>query len=80
MIKQRFMNRINSDRADSNSVSIILWIVFTAVLVITVGGIIFHAVSTKGKAVGECIKMSNSRFGQDSDPQWVAENCTSAGS
>jgi hypothetical protein len=59
MLKERFMNRINSDRADSTSVSMILWIVFTVVLVITVGGIIFNAVKNKGTDVGNCITHSN---------------------
>jgi hypothetical protein len=59
MLKERFMNRINSDRADSTSVSMILWIVFTVVLVITVGGIIFNAVKAKGTSVGNCISNSN---------------------
>lgn len=63
MLKNRFMNRINSDRADSNSVSMILWIVFTVVLVITVGTIIFNAVKAKGTAVGKCINGSQSVFG-----------------
>jgi hypothetical protein len=63
MLKERFMNRINSDRADSTSVSMILWIVFTVVLVITVGGIIFNAVKNKGTSVGNCISNSNTVFG-----------------
>jgi hypothetical protein len=63
MLKERFMNRINSDRADSTSVSMILWIVFTVVLVITVGGIIFNAVKAKGTNVGNCISKSNTLFG-----------------
>ena len=62
MLKQRFINRVNSDRADSNSVSMILWIVLTVVLVITVGGIIFNAVRRKGMAVGECIDKSDYLF------------------
>ena len=62
MLKQRFINRVNSDRADSNSVSMILWIVLTVVLVLTVGGIIFKAVNSKGTAVGECIDQSGSLF------------------
>lgn len=62
MLKQRFINRVNSDRADSNSVSMILWIVLTVVLVLTVGGIIFNAVRRKGTAVGECIDKSGSLF------------------
>jgi hypothetical protein len=67
MLKERFINRINSDRADSTSVSMILWIVFTVVLVITVGGIIFNAVKTKGTSVGNCISQSNTLFGSQ-DP------------
>lgn len=67
MIKERFMNRVNSDRADSNSVSMILWIVFTVVLVITVGGLIFNAVKKKGQSVADCINDSNSVFGGSSD-------------
>lgn len=62
MLKQRFINRVNSDRADSNSVSMILWIVLTVVLVLTVGGIIFNAVKKKGDAVGKCIEKSDTLF------------------
>jgi hypothetical protein len=58
MLKERFMNRINSDRADSTSVSMILWIVFTVVLVITVGGIVFNNIKTKGHAAAVCIQNS----------------------
>lgn len=67
MLKQRFINRVNSDRADSNSVSMILWIVFTVVLVITVGGIIYKAVSDKGNAVGKCIQASGTSFKSKKD-------------
>jgi hypothetical protein len=62
MLKERFMNRINSDRADSTSVSMILWIVFTVVLVITVGHIIFAHVYGEGITVGNCIDNSNTEF------------------
>jgi hypothetical protein len=55
-------NRISSDRGDSNTISIILWIVFTVVLVIAVGKIIFDAVKARGDKVAACIKNSNNVF------------------
>lgn len=62
MLKKRFINRVNSDRADTNSVSMILWIVLTVVLVITIGAIIYNTIKNKATAVGHCIDQSNTLF------------------
>ena len=67
MLKERFMNRINSDRADSTSVSMILWIVFTVVLVITVGGIIYKAVWGRADGARNYINNSSGVFERSAD-------------
>lgn len=58
----RMKERMNSDQADSLTISQILWITFTVVLVLFVGQKIYAAVSAKGNAVSDCIKSSNTLF------------------
>lgn len=60
MLKEHFLNRFNSNRADSNSVSMLLWIVVVVVIVLTVGVIVKNALVKKGHQVGKCINDSNS--------------------
>lgn len=62
MIKERFINRLNSDRADSLSVSQILWIAFVVVLVLTVGVVIMNAIRNKANQTADCINKSNNTF------------------
>lgn len=59
---KNFSSRFNDDTAESLTISQILWIVFTVVLVLFVGKLIFDAVSKKGKAVSDCIQNSNTLF------------------
>ncbi len=67
-MKNKFANRINSDSAESLTVSQILWIVFTVVLVIYVGSLLFKAIQKKGDGASECIENSNNLFaGKASD-------------
>lgn len=61
-MKNKFANRINSDSAESLTVAQILWIVFTVVLVVYVGTLIYNAISKKGDAVSKCIEDSNNIF------------------
>lgn len=49
-------NRISSDSADSNTISMILWISLAVVLVLAVGSIIFNAVSNKATEIGNDIE------------------------
>ena len=58
----RIKERMNSDRADSLTISQILWITFTVVLVLFVGQKVYAAVTAKGTAVANCVKSSNTLF------------------
>lgn len=58
-------NRISSDRADSLTVSQILWITFAVVLVIAVGGMVYQAIARKGTQVADCINNSHLIFKND---------------
>ena len=49
-------NRISSDSADSNTISMILWISLAVVLVLAVGSIIYNAVSNKANEIGNDIQ------------------------
>lgn len=62
LIKRAEM-RINSDRADSNTTSNILWIAMTVVLVIAVASMIGRAVMKKGDDVATQINNSQDKFG-----------------
>lgn len=59
MLKQRFMNRVNSDRGDSLSVSQIVWIAITVTLVIGIGGIIGAALKNKADDTANKISGAN---------------------
>lgn len=61
-MKNKFMNRINSDTAESLTISQILWIVFTVVLVLFVGKLFYDAISKKGSNIAKCINDSNTLF------------------
>ena len=49
-------SRISSDSADSNTISMILWISLAVVLVLAVGSIIYNAVSNKANEIGNDIQ------------------------
>lgn len=61
-MNERFKNRMNSDSAESLTVSQILWIVFTVVLVLYVGQLLYKAISEKGMGVANCLENSNTLF------------------
>lgn len=61
-MKSHVMNRINSDSAESLTVSQMLWIVFTVVLVLYVGQLLYQAISQKGKSIADCLNDSNNLF------------------
>jgi hypothetical protein len=52
---RNIQNRLNSNRADSNTVSIIVWISITVLLVLAVGKEISKAVLDKGKEISKDI-------------------------
>lgn len=53
---ENIKNRISSDSADSNTISMILWISLAVVLVLAVGSIIYNAVSNKANEIGNDIQ------------------------
>ena len=55
-------SRISSDRADSLTVSQMLWITFAVVLVIGVGTLVYNAIMAKSQQVADCINNSNIIF------------------
>ena len=61
-MKNRFMSRVNSDSAESLTISQILWIVFTVVLVLAVGTLLLNAIRSKGRKIAECINQSTTLF------------------
>lgn len=56
------LNRISSDRADSNTISQLLWLVIVVVIVFAVGAVITKAVTTKGNDVAKKLDDSNATF------------------
>lgn len=56
------LNRISSDRADSNTISQLLWLVIVVVIVFAVGAVITKAVTTKGNDVAKKINDSEATF------------------
>lgn len=59
---KNMVNRISSDRADSNTLSQLLWLVIVVVVVLAVGAIITTAVSSKGNDVAKKLNDSNATF------------------
>lgn len=59
------LNRISSDRADSNTISQLLWLVIVVVVVFAVGAVITKAVTTKGNDVAKKLNDSNATFEKD---------------
>ena len=55
-------NRVNSNRADANSVSQILWIAIAVAVISVVGLAIFNATKTKGNEVSGRIRNSKCYF------------------
>ena len=66
-MKNRFMSRVNSDSAESLTISQILWIVFTVVLVLAVGTLLLNAISRKGRNIAKCIEQSTTLFNDAKD-------------
>ena len=58
----KIKNRVNSDRADANSVSQILWIAIAAAVISVVGLAIFKAIKTKGTEVSTQITSTKDTF------------------
>ena len=54
----KIKNRVNSDRADANSVSQILWIAIAAAVISVVGLAIFKAIKAKGTETSTLITNS----------------------
>lgn len=67
-MKNRFMSRVNSDSAESLTISQILWIVFTVVLVLAVGTLLLNAIRSKGTKIAKCINESNTLFNNTPNP------------
>lgn len=61
-MRNKIRSRFNDDTAESLTISQILWIVFTVVLVLFVGGLIYKAISSKGAAIANCLDKSNELF------------------
>lgn len=61
-MRNKIRSRFNDDTAESLTISQILWIVFTVVLVLFVGGLIYKAISSKGAAIADCLDKSNTLF------------------
>lgn len=55
-------SRIQNDSGDSNTISMLLWIVLVVMIVIGVGPKIYTAVTGKGDQVADCINKSNGIF------------------
>jgi hypothetical protein len=55
LLKERFINRLNSDKADVTTTSILLWITFTVVLVTVVGGDLLWIMNGRGYRMQDCI-------------------------
>lgn len=61
---QKVKNRITSNQAaDSNTMSIILWIALVLIVVVALGLIFKDAVLTKGEDIGDKIKDADTLFG-----------------
>ena len=58
----KIKNRVNSDRADANSVSQILWIAIAAAVISVVGLAIFNAIKAKGTEVSTQITSTKDTF------------------
>ena len=58
----KIKNRVNSDRADANSVSQILWIAIAAAVISVVGLAIFRAIKAKGTEVSKQITDTKTTF------------------
>lgn len=58
----RMKNRISSNRADSTTISQLLWIVLTVVLVLAIGALIARTVASRGKNAADLIDGSNENF------------------
>lgn len=54
--------RIASDRADSNTISQLLWIVLAVVVVLAVGAIVASFMGDKAREVDELVRESNDTF------------------
>lgn len=62
MLKERIATRMDSDAGESLTISQLLWIVFTVVLVLFVGQLLYKAIAAKGESIADCIDQSNTLF------------------
>ena len=53
--------RISSDRADSNTISQIVWVSIAITIVIGIGGLLYNTIMTKGNAITADINNADSK-------------------
>ena len=53
--------RISSDRADSNTISQIVWVSIAITIVIGIGGLLYNTIMTKGKSITNDINNADSK-------------------
>ena len=53
--------RISSDRADSNTISQIVWVSIAITIVIGIGGLLYNTIMDKGKAITTDINNADSK-------------------
>ena len=53
--------RISSDRADSNTISQIVWVSIAITIVIGIGGLLYKTIMDKGKAITDDINNADSK-------------------
>ena len=53
--------RISSDRADSNTISQIVWVSIAITIVIGIGGLLYKTIMTKGNQITDDINNADSK-------------------
>jgi len=54
-------SRISSDRADSNTISQIVWVGIAVTIVVAIGGLLYKTVMNKGNAITTDINNANTK-------------------
>ena len=72
LLKERFINRLDSDKADVTTTSILLWITFTVVLFTVVSGYLFWIISQRSYQVNNCVSWTEDYL-QDPDGAHCAD-------
>lgn len=54
-------SRISSDRADTNTISQIVWVGIAVTIVVAIGGLLYKTVMDKGKAITTDINNANTK-------------------